>query len=160
MKFSSALTLTTFVSVLSTTHALPFSFKSINMEASPEHPHLRRASQISDAADSDFASPHAEILDGLGAAFEPGNSIKQLFNMVKRQIGSTDTSSNAASSSGSSTTSDASSAGSSTTESNAPATDITKGVTELMGGSLNSATAAGFGFEPNNVIPNVKSLKV
>lgn len=156
MKFSSALTLTTVVSVLSTTHALPLSIKSTSVEASSEHPHLRRASTISAA---DFSSPHDSILEGLGTAFEPGNSIKQLFNMVKRQIGATDTTNNAASATGGSITGFAPSAGTSSTHSNTQPNDAAHGVAQLMGGSVTSAQSAGFGFEPNNAIPNVKSLK-
>ncbi|KAK4697710.1 hypothetical protein P7C71_g399, partial [Lecanoromycetidae sp. Uapishka_2] len=160
MKLTSALTLTTFVSILSSTHAFPLSLKPATLEANPEHPHLRRDSTISDIAGSDLSSAHDSILEGLEAAFEPGNSIKQLFSMVKRQLGSTDTSSNTASPSGGATTSDAPSTGTSTTQSNAPANDITHAVTELMGGDLDSASSAGFSFEPENTIPNIKSLKV
>jgi hypothetical protein len=163
MKFTSALTITTLVSVLSTTHALPLSLKSNTLKPSSEHTHLRRASTISDVTahdfSSDFSSPHDDILEGLGTAFEPGNSIKQLFNMVRRQLGSTDRTSNAASSTGGSTTSDAPSAGISSEENTAPSSDTTHGVTQLMGGSLTSASTAGFGFEPGNAIPNAKTVK-
>lgn len=158
MRFSSAITLTAVVSVLSSAHGLPLSFKSSNMEVSPEHLQLRRTLQKSGLSGLDTTATHDDILEGLGAAFEPGNSIKQLFNMVKRQLGSTDTTSNSASSSDGTTTSDAS--GTPSTASNTAADDITHGVGDLMGGSLDSTESAGFGFEPDNAISSLKALKV
>ena len=92
-----------------------------------------------------------QILAGLGTAFEPGNNIKQLFNMVKRQLGSTDSTSDSTSTTADTSSQDATAAQGYTTSS-----DTTHGVTPLMGGSLTSASAAGFGFEPGNIIPNVK----
>ena len=147
MKFSSALTMTTVLSILSTSHGAPV--LSIKESHSPAPAHFRRASTVSELADRQYSGN--DILDSLNYAYEPGNTIKTLLNFVKRQLGSTDSGVNA-----SGTTSGSGSSFSSTgsepqqTGHSEPANN---GGAGLMGGGVGStAQDAGFAFEPGEGI--------
>ena len=141
MKFSSALTMTTVLSVLSVTHGAPV--VSIKDEPSQQSTHHRRASSVSELAGRDYSG--SDLMDSLNFAYEPGNGIKTLLNFVKRQIGSTD----------SGTSPDSSS--STATQSNVPETSghsevVNNGGTGLMGGNMRNPQEAGFAFEPGQAI--------
>jgi len=148
MKFSSALTLTTIVSIMSTVHGAPV------LGADPAH--HRRHSSVSELPDRHL-SGGADFMDSFGAAFEPGNAMGRLLNFVKRQIGSTDTTNISQASSGttgshsssaSTSTSDTGSSSSQPNTNNAQTETLTSGATGLMGGGLSSPQEAGFAYEP------------
>lgn len=87
-------------------------------------------------------------MESFGAAFEPGNGIGKLLNFIKRQVGSTDSTSASASSSSSASGSSSEETTYNPTPDNAQ-TDETGG---LMGGGLSSTEEAGFAFEPGQGI--------
>ncbi len=144
MKFSSALTLTTVVSIMSTVHGAPV--------PNSEPVQYRRHSSVSELSGRQLSGGD-DFMSSLGAAFEPGNGIGKLLNFVKRQIGSTDstTQSGAGSASGSSASSTGASASNSKPYSS-PIDTLTNGPSGLMGGGLSSPQEAGFAFEPGQGI--------
>lgn len=147
MKFSSALTLTTVVSIMSTVHGAPV--------PNTDPIHYRRYSSVSELSGRHL-SEGADFMSSLGAAFEPGNGIGKLLKYVKRQLGSTDSTS-ATLGSGNTSASSSTSTGVSASYSkpyNAPI-DNSNGPSGLMGGGLSSTQEAGFAFEPGQSLGGV-----
>ena len=150
MKVSSAVTMTTVLSILSATHAAPVLSVQNGPDTTPVHAHYRRASSVSELAGREYgAGGH---LDGLNFAHEgPANHIKTLFNLIKRQLGGT-------SSSTASTT---------TGQGGSPSTPHETGTGQsrqgnpevashgLMGGGMSSPGDAGFAFEPGQSLGDV-----
>ena len=151
MKFSSALTMTTVLSIISATHGAPVLSTKDAPNAEPVHGHYRRASSVSELAGRDYSANY-DILQNLNVAFEPGNGIKNLLSFVKRQLGGSAGGSSMATST--TTTSSDGSGNTPTTdvEETGQRTDATSGnaAEGLMGGNMGSSEAPGFAFEPGN----------
>ncbi|KAL6716860.1 hypothetical protein ACLMJK_004772 [Lecanora helva] len=148
MKFSSAVTMTTVLSILSATQGAPLSSAQDAPSTAPVHGHYRRASSVSELAGRDYTG--SDFMDGLNIAHEPGSHIKTLLNFVKRQLGGTSSSSLGGGSSldGSSSTTQP--------EPNTPSDEkpeyANNGGSGLMGGGMSSPQDAGFAFEPGQGI--------
>ena len=143
MKVSSALTMTTVLSILSAAHGAPISSVKEAPSNAPTHGHYRRASSVSELTGRQYIG--SDHLEGLNFAHEPGNSIKTLLSFVKRQLGSTDSTSAASSTTGGT--------GSSSTspdlaEQTGQTETANNGGHGLMGGGMSSVSDAGFAFEP------------
>ena len=156
MKVSSALTMTTVLSILSATHGAPILSAQDTTSTAPAHGHYRRASSVSELAGRDYAGN--DLLEGLNYAYEPGSHIKTLLNFVKRQLGGGGSSTglasdNQSSDSSSDSSSDGSSGGSSSgTEQTGTTETANNGGAGLMGGGLTSPQNAGFAHEPGQGI--------
>lgn len=139
MKFASAVTLTTAISIMSAVHGAPIASSQDATEAGPPI-HYRRHSSVSELADRNLQG-HGDIMSNLNAAFEPAeNGIKSLLSFVKRQLGG--------SSSGTATIS-----GSAPTHYNSEGSEpANNGGAGLMGGGISSLPDAGFAFEPGQGI--------
>lgn len=144
MKFSSALTMTTVLSILSATHGSPILSIKEAPSSAPAHGHYRRAFSVSELAGRQYAG--GDLLEGLNYAHEPGNSIKTLLNYVKRQLGSTDSTTAA------SFATDTSAGTTNNPETTGQTQTATSGPTGLMGGSMGTPQEAGFAFEPGQSI--------
>ena len=85
MKFSSAALTVAAISLLSTTHAAPLSFKNGEISGQLHH---RRGSDL-----SDFSSPSVadEVMEDLNVGFEPGATLllPRILNFFKRQTSAT-----------------------------------------------------------------------
>lgn len=138
MKFSSALTMTTVLSILSATHGAPVPSTQEGPSTVPLHGHYRRASSVSELAGREYTGN--SLMDTLHYAYEPGSHIKTLVNFVKRQIGATQ-STNPTTDSTHQATSD------SVPEHDRPSEAANNGGTGLMGGGMSSLQDAGFAFE-------------
>lgn len=148
MKFSSAVTVTTVLSILSATHGAPVLSVKEAPDSAPVHGHYRRASSVSELAGRQYTG--SDHLDGLNFAHEgSGSHIKNLFNFVKRQLGSsasTNTASSPSTQIGSSPVAEQTGTGQSQPGNAAHA------MNGLMGGGNDSPEEAGFAFEPGQGI--------
>ena len=87
MKLSSAALTVAAVSLLSTSHAAPLTFKNGEISGRLHH---RRGSDISDLSGFSSTTKADQALEELGVSFEPGSSLflPRIFNFIKRQVSS------------------------------------------------------------------------